>query len=114
VGKEIVKIVKRRWTISVCLFTLASNVIGVGLFVFLVLQPEILSQEFVSFVETQDWWNTIGLQLGQLTVGMNVGQMVCISLVILVTFSFLIDSIVAIAKTVKSTGTLRRARELIN
>ena len=95
------KIAKRRWTVSVCATVLAGNIIGIGLLVFLAMQSEVLSPEFLAFLELQEWWQATGLRLSFFT-GMNIGQQALVILAALAIFGTLIDSGTTIYKTVRA------------
>ena len=56
IAECIVKIVKRRWTPIVCGTIVVSNLIGIGLMLYLFTRPEIFSPEFAVYLQAQDWW----------------------------------------------------------
>lgn len=55
IGECVVKIIRRRWTPLVCGTVIVSNLIGIGLMVYLCTRREIFSPEFLGFVQAQEW-----------------------------------------------------------
>ncbi|MDR0914220.1 MAG: hypothetical protein LBM65_03550 [Oscillospiraceae bacterium] len=50
IAEAILKIVHRRWSISVCMAAIVNNLVGFAGFIYLITRPNILSDEFVSFI----------------------------------------------------------------
>lgn len=106
VTEYIVKIAVRRWTPLVCVVVLASNVIGVALLLVLVLQPEILSQDFIAFAEGQTWWKVIPLNFGPFELVTNFVQLVWVFAVAMAIIGILVESATTIYKTIRAGGSL--------
>ena len=102
VAEDIVKITQRRWNFAVCLTVLISNVLAVGLLVFLVLQPQILDPDFMAFVSAQPWWTELAMSLSFLKMGVGIDRMLLVVLVAAVILGILVSSVAAIIKTVRA------------
>lgn len=68
-----IKIAQCRWTPLVCAAVLINNAVGIVLLVILVVQPEILSQQFLAFAETKEWWQVAAVGLDRLILNILVG-----------------------------------------
>lgn len=50
-----VKIIKRRWTLSVCAAAVISNLAGIGLTLYLCFRQDIFSQDFLALARRREW-----------------------------------------------------------
>ena len=101
---SVVKIVKRRWSALVCITALVCNAIGIGLLVLLAQAQEILSPGFVSFLETQGWWQPNSELLGNLTAEVPAGQLIFTVIVALVIIAILLDCLKTIRRTIRANS----------
>jgi hypothetical protein len=91
----IFKIIKRSWTLPVCIVTVFSNILSIILLLFMVVGRDVLNPEFREFITSlgeRDGWN-IWLQSPQIAVGI---------FALIVVVEGLINSGVAIYKTTRN------------
>jgi len=95
-----VKIKIRRWTPFVCGAVIASNLVSMGLMLYMIMRPDILSEEFVGFLRSNGWEE---LGLFQLTgIGLNTVDSILLLIGIIVVISSLAGCGMALYKTLKA------------
>ncbi len=55
ISECLAKIKDRRWTPLVCGTVIASSIVNMGLILYLINQPNLLSEEFITFIQNVDW-----------------------------------------------------------
>lgn len=95
----IAKIVVRRWNPTVCAVTVVSNLVSIGAIIALCTRPIILSEEFSSYLNAQEWLNFNVFSF----MGNTIENPIRIIIVILVTVICIISSIAAIRHTIKTS-----------
>jgi hypothetical protein len=98
--EAILKIVQRRWCISVCAAVVASNIVGFGGVIYLITRPNIFSDEFISFATAHaEEWGRLDIFRLILSGDTNI---ISIVIVVLAAIIAALGCIHAVVKTIKA------------
>lgn len=94
----IAKIKDRRWTPLVCGTVITSNLVGMGIFIYLINRSDLFSTEFIAFLQIRDWGIFDLLRSAETGATNPIILFICIIVVV----CSLIDCGVALYKTLKN------------
>lgn len=95
--KAAAKIRDRRWTIPVCAFTVAHELVNMGLTIYLIARPDLFSADFTALMGTID----LGALSGVPWIGPDGWNPILIAIVVLTVIGSVAESIKAVYRTVK-------------
>lgn len=99
---SVLKIVKQRWTPLVCAGVVVMDVVGVGLFIFLAMQPQVFSPHFVDISRSEGWWDIAEFSLGNVDFALTTGDLMIGFTLLVISIGALVEIILAIIRTVKA------------
>ncbi len=99
VAECIIKILHPKWDILTCCATVVSNLVGMGIWLYLITRPFMFSDEFTAYVNSTTWGKLDILSFA----GNPAGNPVVIVISVVVITITIVSCISAIRKTVKAT-----------